>query len=108
MYVTTTGRQTITTKFLGPSNVRGSRIKASCERGSIVISWDHSFNSSNNHENAVKALLEKFTQEDFKKYGIEKGHGWDSAQWVGGWNEKNGGYSFVQVPDASIFPMTKG
>ena len=49
----------ITTKFLGPTNSRGARIKASCQAGSITVPWDHSLDSSLCHAKAVKALIEK-------------------------------------------------
>jgi hypothetical protein len=60
--------QAITTKYHGPGNVRGSRIKASCERGSLTVGWNHSLNSTDNHIAAAKALLAKFADEDTKAY----------------------------------------
>src|SRR4051812_45021830 len=33
--------QAIQTRYLGPSNVRGSRVKAFAAAGSITLSWDH-------------------------------------------------------------------
>ena len=62
--------QAIVTKYLGPTNVKGSRIKAWCERGSIVVSYDDSV--SDPHETAVKALVAKFVKEDEKRYGANK------------------------------------
>ena len=71
--VVDTHRTTITTKYLGPTNSRGSRVKAIARnswgelRGaSVTISWDHSLNSAENHAEAVRALA-------------------DSLGWVGTW-----------------------
>lgn len=41
--------QTITTKYIGPSNTKGSRIKASCEAKSIIRSKDCSLSTDNAH-----------------------------------------------------------
>ena len=50
----------ITTKFLGPTNHRGSRVKATGPLGSITISWDHALNISANHDAAARAYATKF------------------------------------------------
>lgn len=52
--------QAIVTKHLGPTNVRGSRVKATAEAGSVTLSWDHSLNSEANHRKAAEALCTKF------------------------------------------------
>jgi hypothetical protein len=52
--------QAIETKWLGPTNVRGSRVKATAEAGSITLSWDHSLNTDENHRKAAEALAAKF------------------------------------------------
>jgi hypothetical protein len=52
-------RQAIVTKYLGPTNFRGSRVKATCEADSITIPWDHAANVEKNHEIAAKALCVK-------------------------------------------------
>ena len=51
--------QAIVTKFLGPTNVRGSRVKATADAGSITLSWDHSLNVEENHRRAAEALRDK-------------------------------------------------
>ena len=61
--------QAIITKYIAPTNCRGSRVKAECERGQITIGWDHALDSAENHVAACKALRLKFAQEDEKKYG---------------------------------------
>ena len=65
--------QAITTKYFGPTNFRGGRIKASAQRGSVTVEWDHSLNVDGNHKAAVDALITKFVKEDEKKYGSEAG-----------------------------------
>ena len=74
--------QAITTKFLGPTNSRGPRVKASAERGSITVHWDHRFNVESNHALAAKALAEKF--------------GW-GGWWVAGTSPNGCGYAYVAV-----------
>ena len=52
----------IITRYLGPTNHRCSRIKASAGRaGSITVSWDYSLpdNVSANHRAAAMALMHK-------------------------------------------------
>jgi hypothetical protein len=51
--------QAIVTKFIGPTNHRGSRIKATAQAGSLTLSWDHALNSDGNHRAAALALVEK-------------------------------------------------
>jgi hypothetical protein len=51
--------QAIQTKYLGPTNVRGSRIKATAFAGSVIVAYDHSLNVENNHKAAAKALCDK-------------------------------------------------
>ncbi len=62
-------RQAIYTKFLGPTNSRGSRVKAFADAGSVTVSWNHALNATENHRAAAMALAAKF--------------GW-SGTWVGG------------------------
>lgn len=52
--------QAITTKYIGPTNTKGSRVKATTESGvSITLSWDSSLNSDENHVRAAKRLCSK-------------------------------------------------
>lgn len=55
--------QAIQTKFLGPTNTRGSRIKATCWLTSVTVSWDHSANAEENHIAAIDALICKLNNE---------------------------------------------
>jgi hypothetical protein len=52
-------RQAITTRFLGPTNHRGSRVKARCQAGSLFWSWDHAHDPEQNHDDAANALARK-------------------------------------------------
>ena len=58
-YMQTAILQAIITKYIGPSNVRGSRIKAFCPGGSITIGYDHSLNSEECHRKAAEALRDR-------------------------------------------------
>lgn len=72
-------RQAITTKYFGPTSVRGPRVKATCQAGSKTISWNHRLNSDENHIVAAQALASHF--------------GWH-GRWVGGADSASG-YCFV-------------
>lgn len=51
--------QAIETKYFGPANVRGPRIKATCAGGSITVSYNHELNIDDNHKAAAAALRNK-------------------------------------------------
>ena len=55
--------QAIATRYLGPTNYKGSRVKAYCDAGSITVSWEHALNSFQNHQAAANALLIKLGWE---------------------------------------------
>jgi hypothetical protein len=52
--------QAILTKFIGPSDRRGSRVKATAEAGSVTIDWNHALNPERNHAAAARALALKY------------------------------------------------
>jgi hypothetical protein len=62
--------QAIQTKYLPATNSRGSRIKASCERGSITIPYPHELSGDEVHREAVRQLLERFVSEDWRDRSI--------------------------------------
>lgn len=72
--------QAIVTKFLGPTNFRGSRIKASAAAGSITVSSDHSLGIEANHAVAAETLAAKL--------------GW-IGRWFQGGMPGDSGYCFV-------------
>ena len=72
----------IMTKYLGPTNTRGSRIKAYTANGqSVTVSWDHALDADENHENAARVLIEKMK--------------WPN-EIIGGATKE--GYAFVMIP----------
>lgn len=79
-------RQAIETKYLGPTNSRGARVKATAQAGSVTLSWDNSLNADENHGRAAVALADKF--------------GWYRGKpgyWAGGGNAKGTGNVYVWV-----------
>jgi hypothetical protein len=53
-------RQSIQTKYIGPTNARGSRVSAISASGArIVIEWDDALNTDENHKAAAMALARK-------------------------------------------------
>lgn len=77
--------QAIQTRYFGPSNVRGSRIKAWADAGSITIPYPHELSGQACHRKAAQALADKF--------------GWKGA-YLGG-QLPNGDYAFVADQDWS-------
>ena len=54
----------ITTKYIGPGNVRGSRVKATDSDGNnVTLSSDHALNPEENHREACRALCHKMDWE---------------------------------------------
>lgn len=53
-------RQAIQTRFLGPTNTKPARIKATADAGSVTVSWDHSKGIEDNHRAAALTLADKF------------------------------------------------
>jgi hypothetical protein len=51
--------QAIITKWLGPTNFKPGRIKATADAGSLTMSWDHGLNADANHRKAAEALRNK-------------------------------------------------
>lgn len=71
--------QAIETKYLPATNSRKSRIKATCQRGSITIDYRHDLSGSGCHIAAADALCAKFVKEDEKQCGSEP----ESNPWAG-------------------------
>jgi hypothetical protein len=74
--------QAIETKYMGPTNTRGSRIKATAAAGSVMVPFDYQLNPDGNHKAAADALIAKM--------------GWQGTFAQGG-NVKGDGYVFVNV-----------
>lgn len=63
--------QAIETKYLAPTNYLCSRIKATCDRGSLTVEWNHSLGIEGNHRAAAEALIARFLDEDDKAAAAE-------------------------------------
>ena len=72
--------QAITTKYVGATSYKPSRVKATAEAGSITLSWDSSLDENENYAAACRALADKW------EWG---------GDWVGGGTAQ--GYVFVNV-----------
>lgn len=83
--------QAIVTKYIGPSNTKGSRIKATAAAGSITVHLDHALNIEQNHAAAAQALANRF--------------GWRGNWQMGGMPDDTG-YCFVCSDDAAVPTFT--
>ena len=59
---------TITTKFLGPTNTKGSRVKATYKRDnertwSATTHWNHSLCSERNHQACAQQLINDLNED---------------------------------------------
>jgi len=52
--------QAIVTKYFGPTNSKGSRVKATCDAGSVTVGWDYALGDSGNYDAAAIKLAKKF------------------------------------------------
>jgi len=52
--------QAITTKFICPTNFKGSRISAQADAGRIILSCDDALNMEENHILAATTLANKY------------------------------------------------
>ena len=90
-------RKAIVTRYLCPTNTRGARIRATCDRGSVSIPYpDEANQGADAHAVAVRALLAKFAEED----GAERS--WpEFDRWVCGGMPQSSkdAYVWVQLPE---------
>jgi hypothetical protein len=84
--------QTITTKYLGPTNHRGSRVKATHtgDYTSVTLSYDYALNSEGNHIAAAKSLADKLNWQ---------------GDYIGGHTAE--GMVFVNADSACAFTATR-
>jgi len=75
--------QAIVTKFIGPTNTKGARIRVSAAAGRMFVNWDHALGVDGNHKAAAQALAAKF--------------GW-SGNWYGGSLPDDTGNAYVCAP----------
>lgn len=53
-------RQAIVTKYLGPTDYRSARVKATAQAGTVFVLWDDALDVDGNHERAARALAKRF------------------------------------------------
>lgn len=78
--------QVIKTIYLMPTNYRPSKMRAICEAGSVIISYNHSVNFADNHREACEALRDKLQWTVENNYSpMIGGQAQDgNYYWVGG------------------------
>jgi hypothetical protein len=64
--------QAIVTKYIGPTNHRGARVKATCQAKSIIVNWSDALDIDENHLKAATALAWSL---GWDKYGNLHGGG---------------------------------
>lgn len=77
--------QAIETRYLGPTNTKGGRIKATAAAGSVTVPYAHELSTADAHKAAALTLIDKM--------------GWQGKYAQGG-NVKGDGYVFVNVEGA--------
>jgi hypothetical protein len=75
--------QAIETRYLGPTDTKGGRIKASAWGGSVTVGYDHALDAQGAHRAAADALIAKM--------------GWTGTYAQGGNAKGDGGYYFVNI-----------
>lgn len=74
--------QAIETKYIPVTNTKPSRIKAICDAGTLVVSWDYGLSIEENHQSAAQELINKL--------------GWNK-EFISG-QLKSGNYAHVFIP----------
>jgi hypothetical protein len=82
-------RQAIITKYLGPTNYHCSRVKAKCQAGSVIVSWDSNLDINENYTAAATLLAQRlgWLMIEGKKFNL-----------VGGAMPDNSGNCYIIVP----------
>lgn len=76
--------QAIITKYLPATNTKSSRVKATCARGSLVVSYPHELSGDAIHEYAATQLVNKFVALDLHVYGTPRSKNpWAKARVLG-------------------------
>lgn len=92
--------QAILTKYHSPTNFKGSRYSAECERGKIFVHADDALNPEDNHKSACDALVARFIKEDAERYGTNP-NPWAKARVMG--CLPSGDYAHVYLPNVYRF-----
>lgn len=69
--------QAIITKYLSATSTKGSRVKATCARGSMTVSYPYELSGDAVHDYAAAMLITRFLTEDRKECGTPD----DKNQW---------------------------
>lgn len=85
--------QAITTRYIGPTDRRGSRIIARCDGGSVQHAYDHALSADGNHRQAVLTLCHRLKWSGRLHEGTLPGLG-TTRVWV--WEDDASG---LNVPD---------
>ena len=80
--------QAILTKYIGPGNVRGSRIKVTAQAGTIYVAWDDAKGHHDNHDAAAKVFIRKM--------------GWFGSWYVGSLPDGSGVYVWANRSDTKL------
>lgn len=75
--------KTIQTKYLPTTNKKPSRVKAWCEAGSLILSWDHGLSTEQMHARVARQLQSKL--------------GWGELKLIGAALPNSKGYIFIQI-----------
>ena len=84
--------QAIETRYLGPTNTRPGRIKATAWAGSATVEYNHELNTEDNHRAAAMALAAKCAKHA-EQYGGKSI--WAEGTWTQGGDAKGTGYVFT-------------
>jgi hypothetical protein len=97
--------QAIITKYLPATDLRGSRIKARCERGNITISYpDERGPGEDAHRASCEAIVAKFDAQARALFApVDPGYvpTWGSLRWACGGLPSASGFAFVPVLDSN-------
>lgn len=66
--------EAIKTRFLGPTNTKGARIKASWSKGSLTIPYPYEMGRQERHELAARMLFDRDFSKDFGHVVFATGH----------------------------------
>lgn len=90
----------ITTKFLGPTNHRQSRVKATletpCKSVSVTVNWNHSTDIYENHRAAALAVVANWDAANTEYAGL-RGTTWTAHA------DASAGYVFMTLGSFETF-----
>jgi hypothetical protein len=92
--------QAIITKYIGPTNIRGSRIRAFCEGGSITIGYPHELSGEDVYRKAAVALCERLGWTAEK--GYSRSIAPDFSNLIGGVTKTGYVFTFAPIDEARV------